>query len=170
MRHRTFRYCVYSISPGLFPQPGNYVRQVNSFFGSLCVFLHCMCWLVTRTVSVFIPLFLWLSLFVSVGFFFSSVLLHTFKQINSHLRVSLILLQPEEPALFFKRCSVFFGRPLCNLVNTGALHVGNVSEATEPCYWLTQHTPPPSSPSPASKAGMLRRLGAVAMATATSGG
>lgn len=50
---------------------------------------------------------------------------------NTHSHINNVSHPPAagRAGLVFKRCdSVFFGRPLCNLVNAGALHVGNVSE------------------------------------------
>lgn len=135
--HRTFQHSVYPISPGLPHQTINYVTQVNSFFRavcvvsvlSLCASALCLC---ANQSRVCIPVFF--------SFF---QLAPAIMDVLRHQQTVAWPWWLEEPSHVLKWCDfVFFGRPLCNLVNAGTLHVGNVSE---PCreLWLAHraHSP-----------------------------
>lgn len=161
MRHRTFQHSVYPISPGLLCQTINYVTQVSCFFLS---FFRALC------VSVF--LFLFLSLFLSFSFFFFfRKLVSTIMPLLRHQQSEASPCSLQEPGHVLKWCDfVFFGRPLCNLVNAGTLHVGNVSEPSRELRLAHgAHSPHYPAPPVASKPGVLRRSGKVSIATATSG-
>lgn len=113
MRHRTFQHSVYPVSPGLLRQPSNYVTQEIFFFlRVVCAEVSMTLCFCTLCMFRFCPLFFCLKL--------SWLSFDTHSHINN-------LSHPPAAALF--SCdSVFFRRPLCNLVSAWALHVGNVSE------------------------------------------
>ena len=147
---RTFQHSVYPVSPGLLRQPINYVTQVNCSFFFLFFFRKGLVYVVTLCFGPFFSLSLGLNCHGS-----PSARTHTHTSIRTHTHTHAHTHTQREscawrnPALFLKRCDlVFFGRALCNLVNAGALHVGNVSEpSTELRLARGAHSPLTSSPS-----------------------
>lgn len=140
VRHGTFQHSVYPVSRGLCHQPGNYVTQRTCIFRGQCVLgCRCMCWSV-QSVSGSISLPVWSSVVLNRHDFPRHARTHTRTLGNKqpHLKSS------HRPAALFLGSVIleFSGRPLCNLVNAGALHVGNVSETSTEPDWLPGHTPP----------------------------
>lgn len=192
--HRTFRHSVYPISPGLLHQTINYVTQVNCFFffffatnqGCVCMCV-CACWSVGT-----VCLCRWVTClcFHSVSSEFLNSNKHGQSQsatpplhpstpfTNSQDKSWHVLwwcdfvlsLQPPPPFFSWRG-----GGWCCSCVTLLMPRLCMWEMCQSPpksCDWLAGHTPPTVQHPPpvaSKKAGALRRLGKVSMATATSG-